>query len=532
MNLRIAIFLFLFGISELLQSQNFNLTNERSFELLYINKLDTAVNFHSSIKPFNKTETDRIFDYDSTISTLNIGKEGSYINGVTSHYGYSINKKFKLFLNPIINLASTFENNDNGTNSVTEKSIGLSLKTAYSKKWSAEWDFLYDNSEYVSHIDALIKDKNISPGYGYSENGNSIFSQGNITFTADENFTFQAGYGKHFIGDGYRSLFLSDNANSYPYLKVTANIWKIKYMALYSVHNDIRFSSGNINDYQYKFAATHYLSLNATKWLNIGFFESIIFQAQEGNFYRGFELAYLNPIIFLRSVEFAQGSADNALLGGSIKMRILKKNIFYSQFLFDEFLLKELKENRGWWGNKFGIQAGIKMIDFLTVKNLRFQAEYNVVRPFTYSYFFQNTNTTSTLQNYGHFNAALAHPLGANFKELTLSLAYQKKRWIIEAFSTIAQVGFDTSAVSSLGQDIYRPYNTRTQEFGHTIAQGLTTDIINSTLKISFIVNPKSNLLLQAGVTNRNFSNNQENTNSTMIFVGLKTAITNRYFDF
>ncbi len=191
-----------------------------------------------------------------------------------------------------------------------------------------------------------------------------------------------------------------------------------------------------------------------------------------------------------------------------------------------------MKENRGWWGNKFGIQAGIKMIDFLTVKNLRFQAEYNIVRPFTYSYFYQNTNNTSTLQNYGHFNAALAHPLGANFKELTLSLAYQKKRWIIEAFSTLAQVGFDTSAVSSLGQDIYRPYNTRTQEFGHSIAQGLTTNIVNSTLKVSFIVNPKSNLLLQAGVTNRNFSNNQENTNSTMVFVGLKTTITNRYFDF
>ena len=490
--------------SSFLIAQNFNLTNERSFELLYINKLDTAANFHTAIKPFNKTETDKVFNYDSTISLLNIGKEGSYINGITSHYGYSINKKFKLFLNPIINIGSTYENNDDGSNSVTEKSIGANLKSAFGKKWSAEWDFLYDNSTYVSHIDALVQSKNISPGYGYSENDKSIFSQGNITFTADENFTFQAGYGKHFIGDGYRSLFLSDNANSYPYLKVTANVWKIKYMALYSVHNDIRFNSGNYTDYQHKFAATHYLSLNAAKWLNIGFFESIIFQAQEGNFYRGFELAYLNPIIFLRSVEFAQGSADNALLGGSIKMRILKKNIFYSQFLFDEFLLEELRENRGWWGNKFGVQAGIKMIDFLTVKNLRFQAEYNVVRPFTYSYFYQTT-TNSTLQNYGHFNAALAHPLGANFKELTLSLAYQKKRWIIEAFSTIAQVGFDTSIVSSLGQDIYRPYNTRTQEFNHSIAQGLTTDIINSTLKISFILNPKSNLLLQAGVTNRNF---------------------------
>lgn len=531
MKLRIAIFIMFIGMIFEVKSQNYNLTNERSFELLYVNKLDTAENFHTSIKPFNRAETDAVFNYDSTMAGLNLGKEGAFINRITNKNGYELNKKFKLFLNPILNLSSTFEDNDNASETVTEKSVGLSLKTAYGKKWSAEWDFLYDNSEYVSHIAAQVDVKNSSPGYGYSENNKSIFSQGNITFTADENFTFQAGYGKHFIGDGYRSLFLSDNANSYPYLKVTANVWKIKYMALYSAHSDIRFSNGNYSDYQHKFVTTHYLSLNATRWLNIGFFESIIFQAQEGDFYRGFELAYLNPIIFLRSVEFAQGSADNALLGGSLKMRILKKNILYGQFLFDEFLLKELRENRGWWGNKFGVQAGIKMIDFLTIKNLRFQAEYNVVRPFTYSYFYQNT-TNSTLQNYGHFNAALAHPLGANFKELTLSLAYQKKRWIVEAFGTIAQVGFDTSATSSLGQDIYRPYNTRTQEFGHTVGQGITTDVVNATLKISFIVNPKANLLLQAGVTNRNFSNNQENTNTTMVFIGLKTAITNRYFDF
>jgi len=514
-----------------LKSQNFNLTNERSFELLYINKLDTANNFHSAIKPFNRAETETIFNYDSTLAKLKIGNEGSFINELTSQHVIEINKKFKLFINPIINGISTTENNSNFSQTTIEKSGGLSLKTAYSKKWSAEWDFLYDNSEYVSHVDALVQQHNISPGYGYSDNNQSIFSQGNITFTADDNFTFQAGYGKHFIGDGYRSLFLSDNANSYPYLKLTTNIWKIKYMALYSVHDDIRFSNGNYGDYQQKFTTTHYLSLNATKWLNIGFFESIVFQAQEGDFYRGFELAYLNPIIFLRSVEFAQGSGDNALMGGSLKLRILKKNIIYGQLLFDEFLLKELKAGNGWWGNKYGIQAGLKMIDFLTIKNLRFQAEYNEVRPFTYSYFYKNTSI-STLQNYGHFNAALAHPLGANFKEVTLSLAYQKKRWIIEAFSTIAKVGFDTSATISIGQDIYRPYNDREKDYGFYTTNGLVTDIINSTLKVSYIVNPKSQMLLQVGVTNRMVTNQFMDNSTNMFFVGLKTAITNRYFDF
>ena len=81
---------------------------------------------------------------------------------------------------------------------------------------------LSDNSKYPSHIDSLVEDKNISPGYGYSKLGRAFAAQANITFTPDDNFAFQLGYGKNFIGDGYRSLFLSDNANSYPYLKITA----------------------------------------------------------------------------------------------------------------------------------------------------------------------------------------------------------------------------------------------------------------------------------------------------------------------
>ena len=124
---------------------------------------------------------------------------------------------------------------------------------------------LADNSKYPSHINNLVNTKNISPGYGYSKYDRSFLGQANITFTPDENFTFQLGYGKNFIGDGYRSLFLSDNANSYPYLKVTANIWKLKYMALYTNYQDIRNSEGKASNYHQKLSTVHYLSGNVTK---------------------------------------------------------------------------------------------------------------------------------------------------------------------------------------------------------------------------------------------------------------------------
>ncbi len=514
-----------------LNAQNYTISNNRTFEHLFIQKLAVAANFHTAIQPYSQNEINRIINYDTTLSKLNYKGNSNLLKRLSNKNLINLGKnKFTLNLNPIINTAATLEKNNIKTSTLHETSFGLNLKSSLGKKWSGEFVYLFDNSIYPSYINTIVKTKNISPGYGYSKNNKSIFSEGNITFTADKNFTFQAGYGKNFIGDGYRSLFLSDNANSYPYLKILANIWKIKYMALYTNFQDIRNTNGIYNNYKEKFSTIHYLSYNATKWLNFGFFESIIFEAQEGNFYRGYEISYLNPIIFLRSTEFAQGSADNALLGGSLKIKIKKKNIFYGQVLLDEFLLKELKAGNGWWGNKFGVQAGLKMYDFLTIKNLKLQLEYNIVRPFTYSYFIENSNI-NTLQNYGHFNAPLAHPLGANFKEFTANLSYHKKRWIIETLTTYAKIGFDTSLTTTIGQDIYKPYNDRAKDYGHFVTQGNTTNIINNTLKVSYIINPKSQLILQMGVTNRTYKNPSTNNFSNLFFIGLKTAIINRYFD-
>ncbi len=299
----------------------------------------------------------------------------------------------------------------------------------------------------------------------------------------------------------------------------------------YTNYEDIMGSNGSYSNYFHKFSTVHYLSYNATKWLNFGLFESIIWQAQENQYYRGFDINYINPVIFLRPAEYAQGSSDNAFLGGSLKIRIKKKNILYSQLIFDEFLLNELKAGNGWWANKYGIQMGLKSYDFMWVKNLALQLEYNTVRPFTYSYYHVPSNI-STLQNYGHYNAALAHPLGANFKEVMAGLTYTKKRWIFEGIATAAKIGLDTSATTSIGQDIYKPYNNRAENYGYETGGGLSTDIINATVKASYVLSPDSKTIIQLGVTNRIYNNKFTDSSTQLFFIGIKTALTNRYNDF
>lgn len=327
---KIYILSFLIVVVSQLSAQNFNVYNERTFGRLFDINLDTAANFHTTIQPFSQNEFNQVtVAYDSIVGELKINTNATFVNRLTNQNLAEIKKEsFYLSINPVINAGFTHEKNDNKSQGIVETAAGINLQSSFCKKWSGQFVFLADNSKYASFIDEVVQEKNISPGYGYSKNDRSFFTQGNITFTADKNFTFQAGYGKNFIGDGYRSLLLSDNANSYPYLKITANVWRLKYMVLYSMYQDIRGSDGVPSNYFTKYSTIHYLSFNATKWLNFGFFESIVFQAQEGQFYRGFDINYLNPVIFLRPTEYSQGSADNALLGGSVKLKIKRKTYY------------------------------------------------------------------------------------------------------------------------------------------------------------------------------------------------------------
>src|SRR5690606_25152298 len=76
------------------------------------------------------------------------------------------------------------------------------------------------------------------PGYGFYKpfktNGVDYFdARGYITFNVAKYIDVQFGYDKNFIGNGYRSLFLSDWGNSNLFLKLNTKIWKINYQNLF-----------------------------------------------------------------------------------------------------------------------------------------------------------------------------------------------------------------------------------------------------------------------------------------------------------
>jgi hypothetical protein len=58
------------------------------------------------------------------------------------------------------------------------------------------------------------------------------------------------------------------------------------------------------------------------------------------------------------------------------------------------------------------------------------------------------------MQSYTHMNQALAHPLGANFKEVIAIADYSKGKWKLSTKLTLVKVGMD-SVHTHYGQNIF-----------------------------------------------------------------------------
>jgi Capsule assembly protein Wzi len=269
-----------------------------------------------------------------------------------------------------------------------------------------------------------------------------------------------------------------------------------------------------------KYAAMHHLSMNVTKWLNIGLFEGVIFGRKNR-----FDFQYLNPLIFYRHIESNNGSKDNAVAGLDFKANIAHRAQFYGQFLLDEFILSEIKNNPTSWANKWGIQAGIKYVDAFGVPNLDVQVETNRVRPFTYSH-------TDTVANYTHYNQPLAHPLGANFQEVLAIVNYQPApKWYISAKAIYYYQGLD-SAGQNFGSNPMRKNSDRSRSTGFKIGSGSKATCLNSIVQVSY--EWKENLYFDLSYQYRNYkiANIAGQSNTSLITAGVRLNMFKRDYDF
>lgn len=389
--------------------------------------------------------------------------------------------------------------------------------------------YLYENQGmFPEYYTQFAWANRVIPGQGRARPLNSGafdygYSGGTLSYTPSKYVNFQLGYDKNFIGDGYRSLLLSDNSFNYPFFKITATLGKLRYMAMWAQfidlydHFDLEEKNED-NAYPKKYGLFHYLDWKITNRLSLGLFENVMWEP------RGFEFSYVNPIIFARSVEFANGSPDKALVGANASYKIADRYVAYGQLMINEFRVKDVLSNRGSWANKQGVQLGIKGFDAFKIDHLYLQAEMNQVRPYSYS-------AIDHIKNYGHYNQPLAHPYGANFAEWLGIAQYRYKRWDFRLQLSHARYGLDVDGLN-YGKNIYKNYDTRIEEEGVFIGNGLETKLLYADFKTAYILNPKNNLRIEVGLSSRNESNVQWTDRQQFFTIGLRSSFRNLYTDF
>ncbi len=391
------------------------------------------------------------------------------------------------------------------------------------------YTFLADNQAvFPEFVQDYTQFYNAVPQEGYwksfKTNGVDFFTaRGYITFSPVKPVQVQFGHDKNFIGNGYRSMILSDFSNNYLFLKLNTRVWRINYQNIFAQMNgDILNFADDL--FPKKYFAFHHLSVNLTRNLNIGVFESVVYGRDSvGN--GRFDLNYLNPIIFYRSVEQQLGSLDNSIVGLDFKWNFLRHFSLYGQFVLDEFLLSRVKERKGWWANKQAGQIGLKYIDVAGIPNLDLQLETNIARPYTYSH---ETIYTS----YSHYNLPLAHPLGANFYETIGILRYQPlDRLQLIGKLIYAKYGTDEPG-TNWGTNVRKSYKNIQQEFGNKIGQGVSTQLAYADFTASYML--KHNLFIDAKAVVRrlNSANDELDLNSYIGFLALRWNIAQRLQEF
>ncbi len=434
------------------------------------------------------------------------------------------NNDFMVKVNPVFDF-------EVGKESESDETLFTNTRGLEVRGWIAKRvGYLFYLTENQARYPQYVRDRTDSfgavPYAGYYKefktSGVDFFdAKGYFDFTAAKFITIQFGHDKNFIGNGIRSFAISDFSEDYLFLKLSTQVWKINYQNLF-VDLTADFLRGGDTLLPKKYAAINHISINAVKWLNIGAWESVVFHRNDG-----YELQYLNPIIFYHAIEHALGSPDNVMLGIDYRTSFLHHFSYYGQLMLDDYNFQASKGEQGYWGNKFGIQQGIKYVDAFTLHNLDLQLEWNIARPYTFTH-------NDSIANYSNYNQPIAHPLGANFNEVIGVIRYQPIFPLTITAKILYSVqGRDTSG-SNFGGNIFIPTTDENVEsiYDNKIAQGVKSHLIYFGLGASYMI--RHNLFIDGKFIYRKTSSDLPvfAEQSTIFSIGIRMNMWKSDFDF
>src|SRR3569833_264406 len=381
---------------------------------------------------------------------------------------------------------------------------------------------------FPEYISTYVNQTGIIPGraqgYYSGTNGYSwAYITGVVSYTPVKYLNISLGDDKTFIGDGYRSMILSDYASPYPFFKLTGTLGNVTYMAMWTYMDDPASTSQYGIDRK-KFGVFHYLDWNVSKRLSFGFFENVTgFFTDDIGAKRPFDFNYINPLIVLKPVNNSSDDPDKSLIGLTGKYKISDGLTVYGQFALDEIVSMDFFSSDGASTNKYAWQIGFRGTNVFGCKSLNFLLETNNAKPYTYT-------ARSAIENYSENGEPLAHPWGANFREVVGLLNYSYKRFDFSGELDFGHYGLDMNGLN-YGKNIFGIYTHPAKQFGNYTGQGLTTNMYYAEGKVAYILNPKYNLRLELGAIIRNETNDQFHDKAAWLTFGLRSSFRQVYND-
>lgn len=508
------------------------------YDYQFYQKLNPAVyhtkgKFHSSIKAFY-TDGDALKSSFDSLMAVNDRESESKSWGrrkLFAEHLIQIEKDdYKLYADflPDFQIGKEFESGK----TTWLNTRGFQVGGNVGEQFSFYLNGFENQAKFADYVNNFVVENRVVPGQGVGkldlEEQDWAYVSTLLSYTPNKYLNFALGYDKNFIGDGYRSMLLSDVSSNYSFFRLRASLGDLQYQTIYAYMLDPgapKLTNNRKLGDRGKWMAAHYLDWNATNRLSIGLFQAVTWADAEVEGKRGFDFSYVHPFVFLRPIESNNTtSPDKMRIGLNVKYEVLKKTALYGQFMLDELRAKEFFSSQGSWTNKWALQLGLRGADLFTVPRLNYLAEYNTARPYTYAHF-------DRVSNYANYNQPLAHPFGANFREYLGILNYGVNRFDFQIQGLAATYGID-DAGSNYGKDIFKDYETRNAEYGNYIGQGLATTLHSFQGKVVYMLNPKYNLRLELGGVLRQEKNNLKTDKTAMVTFGLRSSFRNLYYDF
>ena len=234
---------------------------------------------------------------------------------------------------------------------------GIRVAASLNNKFGIVSEFYENQSRFPTYLSSFIDVYGVVPGQGRVKDFNEgdedyAFAIGQLFYRPTSWLSLYAGHGKNKIGEGYRSIFLSENSFVYPYFRIDIEALdkRLTFTQLTTSFQELfrlPVSADTESPFLRRAGNFHYVSYRINNRLRAAIVDGIVMQNVDRNGSRGFYWDQISPIPIL-SYYVHQNSDDHYSFIG-LELSYLLTNGLQTYF-------QAMRSNAGSYGGQFGIK--------------------------------------------------------------------------------------------------------------------------------------------------------------------------------